>query len=96
MKVGMTVATRSKCKFSVHDAGDILNINHCHFRMVFRWVFIPWLQRELDAYRDRVNNTAKRRDRNKVLPHGVPNLIYNTPEDFGALDFKVRHHVSSF
>ena len=34
--------------------------------MVFRWVFIPWLQRELDAYRDRVNNTAKRRDRNKA------------------------------
>ncbi|KAK7041062.1 hypothetical protein R3P38DRAFT_2478414, partial [Favolaschia claudopus] len=33
--------------------------------LVFRWVFIPWLQRELDAYRDRVNNTAKRADRNK-------------------------------
>jgi len=34
--------------------------------MVFRWVFIPWLQQELDAYRDRINNTAKRRDRNKA------------------------------
>ncbi|KAG1741220.1 hypothetical protein EDD22DRAFT_959081 [Suillus occidentalis] len=56
--------------------------------MVFHWVFIPWLQRELDAYQDRINNTAKRRDRNKVLPHGVPNLIYELPEDFGALDFK--------
>ncbi|KAG1864859.1 hypothetical protein F4604DRAFT_1586377, partial [Suillus subluteus] len=56
--------------------------------MVFRWVFIPWLQCELDRYQDRVNNTAKRRDRNKVLPHGVPNLIYESPEDFGALDFK--------
>ncbi|KAG1797415.1 uncharacterized protein HD556DRAFT_1431118 [Suillus plorans] len=57
--------------------------------MVFHWVFIPWLQHELDAYRDRMNNTAKRRDRNKVLPHGVPNLIYDSPEDFGALDFKI-------
>ncbi|KAG2033434.1 hypothetical protein BDR03DRAFT_1014290 [Suillus americanus] len=47
------------------------------------------LQQELNAYRDRVNNTAKRRDRNKVLPHGVPNLIYGSPKDFGALDFKV-------
>ncbi|KAG1811329.1 hypothetical protein EV424DRAFT_1542550 [Suillus variegatus] len=57
--------------------------------MVFRWVFIPWLQCELDRYQDRVNNTAKRRDRNKVLLHGVPNLIYDSPEDFGAMDFKV-------
>ncbi|KAJ7870330.1 hypothetical protein B0H14DRAFT_2345726, partial [Mycena olivaceomarginata] len=56
----------------------------------FRWVFIPWLQRELDLYRDRVNNTAKRADRNKVLPHGVPNHMYEAPEDYGALDFKIR------
>ncbi|KIK14796.1 hypothetical protein PISMIDRAFT_59358, partial [Pisolithus microcarpus 441] len=59
-------------------------------RLVFRWLFIPWLQQELDAYRDRVNNTAKRRDRNKVLPHGVPNLIYDDPGDYEALDFKVK------
>ncbi|KAG1821416.1 hypothetical protein EV424DRAFT_1539144 [Suillus variegatus] len=57
--------------------------------MIFRWVFIPWLQCELDRYQDHVNNTLKRPDRNKVLPHGVPNLIYESPEDFGALDFKV-------
>ncbi|KAG2100262.1 hypothetical protein BD769DRAFT_1393979 [Suillus cothurnatus] len=24
-----------------------------------------------------------------VLPHGVPNLIYNSPDDFRALDFKI-------
>lgn len=35
-------------------------------RAVFRWLFIPWLQTELDAYCDRVNHTAKRRDRKKV------------------------------
>ncbi|KAJ7773753.1 hypothetical protein B0H14DRAFT_3095982 [Mycena olivaceomarginata] len=43
---------------------------------------------ELDAYRQRVNNTAKRADRNKVRPHGVPNYMYNHPQDYGALDFK--------
>ncbi|KAG1777542.1 hypothetical protein EV702DRAFT_1179381 [Suillus placidus] len=52
-------------------------------------VFIPWLQCELDRYQDHVNNTAKRRDRNKVLPHSVLNLIYDSPEDFWAMDFKV-------
>ncbi|KAJ7030326.1 hypothetical protein C8F04DRAFT_1367784 [Mycena alexandri] len=51
---------------------------------------IPWLQWELDAYRDRVNNTAKRADRNKVLPHSVPNHMYEAPEDFGVLDFKIK------
>ncbi|KAG2125457.1 hypothetical protein DEU56DRAFT_873091 [Suillus clintonianus] len=66
-----------------YDVDNVLQV------MVFRWVFIPWLQCELDRYQDRVNNTAKRRDRNKVLPHGVPNLIYDSPEDFGAMDFKV-------
>ncbi|KAG1867744.1 hypothetical protein F4604DRAFT_1584905 [Suillus subluteus] len=66
-----------------YDSGNTLHM------MVFHWVFIPWLQQELDAYRDRVNNSAKRHDNNKVLPHGVPSLIYDSPEDFGALDFKV-------
>ncbi|KIK92391.1 hypothetical protein PAXRUDRAFT_147455, partial [Paxillus rubicundulus Ve08.2h10] len=53
------------------------------------WLFIPWLQQELDAYKDRVNNTRKHRDRNKVLPHGIPQLIHTSPEDYAALDFKV-------
>ncbi|KAG2136091.1 uncharacterized protein EDB93DRAFT_1091852, partial [Suillus bovinus] len=65
-----------------YDSDNVLQV------MVFRWVFIPWLQCELDRYQDRVNNTAKRHDRNKILPHGVPNLIYDSPKDFGAMDFK--------
>lgn len=44
-----------------YDSDNVLQV------MVFRWVFIPWLQCELDRYQDRVNNTAKRRDRNKVF-----------------------------
>jgi hypothetical protein len=37
-----------------------------------------------------VNNTLKRADKNKILPHGVPNDIYMDPERFGCLDFKVQ------
>ncbi|KAG1890172.1 hypothetical protein F4604DRAFT_1876780 [Suillus subluteus] len=66
-----------------YDSDNVLQV------MVFQWVFIPWLQCELDRYQDCVNNTAKRHDHNKILPHGVPNLIYDSPEDFGAMDFKV-------
>ncbi|KAG1896154.1 uncharacterized protein F5891DRAFT_1130377 [Suillus fuscotomentosus] len=67
-----------------YDSNNTLQV------MVFRWVFIPWLQQELDAYQDRINNTAKQHDHNKILPHGVPNLIYHSAEDFGALDFKIQ------
>ncbi|KAG6370171.1 hypothetical protein JVT61DRAFT_12318 [Boletus reticuloceps] len=66
-----------------YDVGNTLQ------QMVFRWLFIPWLQEELDAYVDRVNNTSKRCDRKKVLPHGIPSLIHTSAEDYGALDFKV-------
>ncbi|KAF8076875.1 hypothetical protein FPV67DRAFT_1559232 [Lyophyllum atratum] len=58
--------------------------------LVFRWVFIPWLQQELNAYMRRINNSKKRSDRNKILPHGVPNDIYESPERYGCLDFKVK------
>lgn len=61
-----------------------------HIRLVFRWVFIPWLQHELDAYRNRINNSKKRADRNKILPHGVPNHMMERPHDYGFLDFRVQ------
>ncbi|KAJ6488963.1 hypothetical protein C8R45DRAFT_1097301 [Mycena sanguinolenta] len=38
---------------------------------------------------DEINNTAKRADRSKILPHGVPNDMYEHPHDYGVLGFKV-------
>ncbi|KAF9218769.1 hypothetical protein BS17DRAFT_790731 [Gyrodon lividus] len=57
--------------------------------MLFHWLFIPWLQNELDQYRDHVNNTQKCWDRNKMLPHGIPELIHTCAKDYSALDFKI-------
>ncbi|KIM60694.1 hypothetical protein SCLCIDRAFT_43242, partial [Scleroderma citrinum Foug A] len=57
--------------------------------MIFQWVFIPWLQCELDCYCECVNHTVKCHDRNKVLPHGVAELIFNNPQDYGALQLKI-------
>nr|GAT43856.1 predicted protein [Mycena chlorophos] len=57
--------------------------------LVFRLVFIPWLQRELNSYRQRINRFKKRSNKNKVLPHGVPNDIKKHPGAYSALDFKV-------
>ncbi|KAF9541946.1 hypothetical protein CPC08DRAFT_650399 [Agrocybe pediades] len=58
--------------------------------LVFRWLFIPFLQYELDAYAERVNYSRKRSDPNKILPHGIPMDIHSSPKRFGCLDFKVR------
>ncbi|KIK19056.1 hypothetical protein PISMIDRAFT_40156, partial [Pisolithus microcarpus 441] len=65
---------------------DVDNTLQC---MIFHWVFIPWLQAELDNYQDHINHSQKHCDKKKVLPHGIPNLIYHCAEDYGALDFKV-------
>ncbi|KAI6006422.1 hypothetical protein EDC04DRAFT_2871708 [Pisolithus marmoratus] len=61
----------------------------CHFTPGFESILEHGVQQELDAYMDHVNHTAKCRDRNKVLPHGVPELIHSLPADYSALDFKV-------
>ncbi|CAK5283481.1 unnamed protein product [Mycena citricolor] len=63
-----------------YDPGIVLEF------LIFRWVFIPWLQ----AYQKRVNMTAKRRDCNKILPHGVPQHMLEFPEEYAILDFKVK------
>ncbi|CAK5263853.1 unnamed protein product [Mycena citricolor] len=67
-----------------YDTGNLLQA------LVFRWVFIRWLQAELEGYQNRVNMTAKRQDRNKILPHGVPQHMLEYPEEYAVLDFKIK------
>jgi hypothetical protein len=55
---------------------------------VFRWLAIPWLQAELDRWVLLRNQTAPRRDRNKILPHGIPELIRRKPDQYGSADFQ--------
>ncbi|KAK7461697.1 hypothetical protein VKT23_008124 [Stygiomarasmius scandens] len=57
---------------------------------VFRWIFIPLLQRELDLYRTRKNYTAKRKDKNKILPHGVPADINRNPKQYNSENFSIN------
>ncbi|KAJ7145459.1 hypothetical protein C8R46DRAFT_1199641 [Mycena filopes] len=54
--------------------------------LVFRWVFIPWLQQELSAYRYRVNNTAKQADRQIKVE---PAFIEEVREQFAPRDNEV-------
>ncbi|OSC97966.1 hypothetical protein PYCCODRAFT_1418679 [Trametes coccinea BRFM310] len=56
--------------------------------IVFRWLAIPWLQAELDAWTSQYNLTARRANKNKVLPQGIPMIIAQHPADYNISDFK--------
>ncbi|THH10132.1 hypothetical protein EW146_g8470 [Bondarzewia mesenterica] len=57
--------------------------------LVFLWLAVPWLQAELDTWVHQQNQTARRANRNKILPHGIPDLIMRRPQLFQSLDFKI-------
>jgi hypothetical protein len=65
------------------------NVDNVLENLVFRWLAIPWLQSELDKWVTIRNRTLPRADTKKVLPHGIPELMREKPEQFGALDFKI-------
>ncbi|KAH9895573.1 hypothetical protein C8Q73DRAFT_644418 [Cubamyces lactineus] len=67
----------------------LYDVNEPLERLVFLWVMVPWLQREVDTWVHQFNNSARRADKNKVLPQGIPSLIAAKPDRFGVLDFKV-------
>ncbi|KAF8581372.1 hypothetical protein K439DRAFT_1514955 [Ramaria rubella] len=66
-----------------YDPNDPLDV------LLFRWLFIPWLQVELDTWKDSHNTAPKCADKNKILPHGRPQLIFEAPHMYDSLDFKV-------
>ena len=52
--------------------------------MLLAYVMIPLIQRELDTFINSIWNTHRiRKQRNTVLPDGVPNHIYSFPEEYG-------------
>ncbi|KAH7919680.1 hypothetical protein BV22DRAFT_1050884 [Leucogyrophana mollusca] len=59
-------------------------------KLVFLWLAIPWLQKELDAWVHRFNTTKRHTDTKKTLPCGIPELIRTLPERYGTLDLKVH------
>lgn len=52
--------------------------------MILAYVFIPVLQKELDVFRETVWNTHRiRKQKDTILPDGIPNHIYAFPEEYG-------------
>ncbi|KAG9124225.1 hypothetical protein FRC07_012343 [Ceratobasidium sp. 392] len=79
----------------IHNVLDLGLNNHWYdpdnpvHALLFRWLAIPWVQSELDAIRNMLNNFRKRSDKNKILPQGRPSTIFEAPELSGSKDFKV-------
>ncbi|PBK84317.1 hypothetical protein ARMGADRAFT_1088556 [Armillaria gallica] len=63
--------------------------------LVFRYIFIPWLQNELDEYIVKNNTTKKRHNRKVACPNRVPLLVEQAPERFDARDYKVAFSPES-
>ena len=59
------------------------------YSLTFRWLAIPYFQAELDQYVKQHNTTRRRANKHKVLPHGIPELMFQFPASVDALDFKV-------
>ena len=53
--------------------------------MMLSYVHMPVLEKELDVFKNTIwNNHRGRKQKNKELPGGVPEHIYNFPQHYGA------------
>lgn len=76
-------------------------------RYLLAYVYIPVIQKELDIFCETVWNSHRVRcQKNAQLPKGIPNHIYNFPEEYNAqehgtisqsylilLIFKPKYHI---
>ncbi|KAF8262051.1 hypothetical protein EI94DRAFT_1773282 [Lactarius quietus] len=73
-----------------YDIGDPLEC------LVFRFVFIPFIQKEVDAWVHQRNWTKRCADHKKVLPNGIPMLFFQKPHEWKAADYKVAVPSETF
>jgi hypothetical protein len=57
--------------------------------LTFQWLAIPFVQHELDLYTTMHNTTTRRSNKHKVLPHGIPQQMFQYPSTVDSYDFKV-------
>ena len=70
------------------DCSSSSSNHHCSFfRFVMAYLFVPILQKELDDFKETVWNSHRiRKQKDTCLPDGVPNNIYQLPEEYGLKD----------
>ena len=62
----------------------MIDVRQNCFRSILAFIMIPLMQRELDEFRNTVWNLHRiRAQKNTFMPDGVPDHIYNFPEEYG-------------
>ncbi|CAB4026934.1 Hypothetical predicted protein [Paramuricea clavata] len=65
---------KDQCHYDPHNNTD---------RMLLAFIMVPLIQKELDIFREKVWNTHRiRAQKDTLLPDGVPEHIYNFPEQY--------------
>ena len=65
---------------------NINQMKHYLFRKLLAFIMVALIQREVDIFKDNVWNIQRIRDqKGAYLPSGVPNHIYNFPEEYNLL-----------
>ena len=60
--------------------------------MLLTFIMVPLVQKELDVFRETVWNTHRiRAQKDTVLPDGIPDHIYNFPEQYNLKDCVKRY-----
>ncbi|KAJ7847149.1 hypothetical protein B0H14DRAFT_3867559 [Mycena olivaceomarginata] len=62
---------------------------------LFRWLFVPYLQNELDVWTKRQNGSMRHTYKHKILPHGIPDEIHENPGKFRGQSFAKQVHVDN-
>ncbi|KAJ7694463.1 hypothetical protein B0H14DRAFT_3120320 [Mycena olivaceomarginata] len=75
------------------DQGEIHSDTPSSF--LFRWLFVPYLQNELDVWTKRQNGSMRRAYKHKILPHGIPDEIHENPSKFRGQSFAKQVHVDN-
>ena len=68
-----------------------IRTNSIYASMVFHWVFVPWLQVELNNYQDCINHSRKRHDRKKVHLRVLNHHVYLFMLVLDCKGFASRH-----
>lgn len=88
-RAGMTSQNQLKSMFRSFYSTVLLICTIPHHSLVFRWLAIPWLQSELDKWIIMCNRSASWSNTKKVLPHGIPELMWQKPEQYDIVNFEV-------
>ena len=61
--------------------------------LVFQWLAIPWLQIEINKWVRVYNSSPRQVNKNKSLPHGIPDLIHAKPEQHKTSSFQMMNKL---